>query len=136
MAKQVSLNAKKVAQDIAKSVGDGQLINVYEVQKNAGYSHQSAKAHKALKTKTFIQEFAKYEDVLRPKLEDLSQGLADKIFVKMQEDNKNTMRDYAYTFDLLNKHINLMQGKSTEIVQHNFESEEDATKFIEGELRK
>ncbi len=106
-----SENAKKVALDVIDAVIKGKRACKEEITQKNGYTKQSARAQKAVRTKT-------YKETIRPFLERLTEH-RDKVIMAMEKKNLNK-EQYKILTDSLNKinhDIQLLGGKETENIK-------------------
>ncbi|QGH73082.1 MAG: hypothetical protein [Podoviridae sp. ctviO18] len=105
-----SENAKAVAQEVIKTVRNGKKINMQEIQQKHGYSKESAKSMKAKNTKTYKAE-------IKPLLDRLEEERDRAISLLEKTSSKAKYRDLVDGLDKITKNIQLLGGKSTEIVK-------------------
>jgi len=122
-----SLNGKLVALKVKEAVRSGKIVNKYQAQLEAGYSKQSAKALKGVRTKGYRDEMKGFLEKLTAERDRILDAMSDKNLVL--EDHK----DLARSFDILNKNVNLLKGRPTENtkITLNTEEAEELNKLID-----
>lgn len=131
-----STNAKNVAKDVLEKISKHELVNMYEIQRDNGYSHYSSRAMVATKTDEYKTVMFEYGETMAMKLKDINvkaaHMLEEKLNLLIQGKEKWTIRDGAYLMDLLSKNINLLEGQVTERIEHRHEiiTEDDAEEYL------
>jgi len=100
--------AELVVQDILDEVRNGNIPNVYEIQKKHGYSHESARSYKALRTQTAQKTMKNAAEKIKKErdriLNELStRDLSDERYIELSK-----------AFDTLTKNHQLLTGGNTE----------------------
>ncbi len=108
-----SYNALKVANEVKSKFLKGEKINLTDIQVRNGYTLSSAKAHKAVKTKT-------YQQVLVPVI-DRMLALRDKALraIDSKELSKERLDSLVNLSKQMTHDSQLISGKSTENVATN-----------------
>lgn len=102
-----SIAARKVANEVMETVGNGMIPNLVKIQEKHGYSKLSAKAHKVRQTKTY----QRIEESLVRRLEKER----DAIIERMQEvRDEAKYRDLSDGLDKTTKVLQLLTGGATE----------------------
>lgn len=105
-----SINAKKVALDVIASVSKGKKVNKTKIQIANGYSLESARSNKALRTDTYKETIATFVDRLE---KERSRLLLEASSRDISTERYSTLVE---AMDKLTKNSQLLQGKSTENV--------------------
>jgi len=102
-------NAGLVAKEVIKQTKKNKLPNIKEAMLAVGYSQSTAttKQGEIVKRPAYIAVMENFEESLRKKQAQSLHYITEK---KLK---KATVRDAAYTFDILSKNYNLITGKPT-----------------------
>jgi len=109
----VSIPGKLVAQDVIKTVVNGEIPNKKEIQIKRGYSVKSALANKALETRGYKETIESFVDKMFRERTRLIDSMRGKDLSKV---------DYAkqlMAIDIFTKNINLLTGEATDRVEVN-----------------
>lgn len=105
-----SPNAEKVALDVIKAVSNGKLANKQKITEANGYSKKSARAQKAVRTKT-------YQKTIRPVVDGIAEEIEKiKIELKSRDISEERYNDLVRSMDLLIKNYQLLTGGNTETI--------------------
>ena len=130
------MNAQKVAETAIKHVRNGTKVNLSQIQRDVGYSESSVQAHKAIKTETYKEIIGKYNDDIVNEMKVANRQalslLRQKLIALQEGKEKFTVRDVAYVIDLIQKNINLGEGKATEniAIEQRITSTEEAEEYL------
>ncbi|GAG84518.1 unnamed protein product [marine sediment metagenome] len=115
----MSENAKAVAKEVIATVRNGEKVNMQKIQQKHGYTKCSAKSMKAKETQS-------YKDAIKPlavRLRAEVNRIASELETKDLTLEKYT--DLTNSLDKLNKNLQLVEGKPTEIHKHELSQEEE-----------
>jgi hypothetical protein len=103
---------KRLAHNVINKVRKGEIVNLYEMQKDLGYSECSAKAYKATNTLQYKAEIAKLN---RPIIEGLQQQI-NKFKDEIEKRNLKgeDTRTLVGALDIYIKNYQLLSGGATE----------------------
>lgn len=123
-----SLNARQVALDVIGSLSTNKQVNLYRIQRNNGYTHSSARAMAAPRTKTYKNIMSDFISQMKKIKDKNLKNLAKAV----DQNDKATIRDYAYLDDLMTKNINLLEGKATTVIKETkvIETVEQAKEYL------
>ena len=133
-----SSRGKLLAKRVIKNIKNNKPVDMVKSHLEVGYSKNSAESCRGLETEGYKTTMKSWEDKMKPLLEDISEGY----FKLLDDDLKDgkakagTGRDKAYIADIIAKNKNLIEGKATEIIDHNIESNEQADKIIDEVMSK
>ena len=120
-------NARQVARDVIKTVSAGKKLKKMEIAIKNGYSKSSAKAMRPYRTKAYKEETQSFLDIIVKE--------RDRIAKAMSERKLSTVRyeGLSDVFDKLNKNIQLLTGKPTDIKAINLDDtqKEELKKLFE-----
>lgn len=105
-----SENAKKVALDVIAAVRNGKRVHKGQIQIDNGYSVQSARANKAIKTNTYKETIANTLERMEKERTRLLIELAGR---DISTERYSTIVD---AMDKITKNAQLLGGKATENV--------------------
>lgn len=103
----MSLAAREVAREVISEVRKGKIPNRYRISVKHGYSPQSAKASKAVRTKAYQQEI----EPLTSRLEKERDAIIECL---KSTRNKAKYRDLIDGLDKITKNIQLLTGGATQ----------------------
>lgn len=106
MPKPTSQAAKAVAREVIREVGNGRRPHKTKIQIKHGYSRESARSGKALKTKSYKEEIQPIVDRLEIERDRAVRLMSKKI-------GKAKYRDLVDSVDKLTKNLRLLTGEST-----------------------
>lgn len=102
-----------VANEVLRRVRKGKKINLSEIQRNAGYSPSSVRAHKAIKTK-------EYKDIVIPVTQKMKELHAKAINNLSERDlTKERMDSVVNLAKQMIHDTQLLEGKATENIANN-----------------
>jgi hypothetical protein len=108
--------AGKVAEEVIKTVRNGKIPNLQEIQQKHGYSKQSAKSMMAKRTKTYKKAMAPFEALLKKEIDKIQQEMANR------DISEEKYKDLGEVLDKLYKNYQLATGGATENVKFSLAS--------------